>query len=156
MGAFVVRQHRIPNPLLNLTPMHNRLFAPVCVLVVVAMMTTFSMSVLLPLYFEGALGTTALAAGALLLAPILVNAVTSLVGGRVMDKRGSWPLLPAGFAIITVGQLAVCLCAPPCRLLACLWPRWSCTRAWAWCSPPPRRRGCRPCPPSRIRTVWPF
>ncbi|MFR2587458.1 MAG: MFS transporter, partial [Adlercreutzia equolifaciens] len=60
MGAFVVRQHRIPNPLLNLTPMHNRLFAPVCVLVVVAMMTTFSMSVLLPLYFEGALGTTAL------------------------------------------------------------------------------------------------
>lgn len=116
MGAFVVRQHRIPNPLLNLTPMHNRLFAPVCVLVVVAMMTTFSMSVLLPLYFEGALGTTALAAGALLLAPILVNAVTSLVGGRVMDKRGSWPLLPAGFAIITVGQLAVCLCGPTLSL----------------------------------------
>lgn len=120
MGAFVVRQHRIPNPLLNLTPMHNRLFAPVCVLVVVAMMTTFSMSVLLPLYFEGALGTTALAAGALLLAPILVNAVTSLVGGRVMDKRGSWPLLPAGFAIITVGQLAVCLCAPTLSLAGVL------------------------------------
>lgn len=116
MGAFVVRQHRIPNPLLNLTPMRNRLFAPVCVLIVVAMMTTFSMSVLLPLYFEGALGTTALAAGALLLAPILVNAVTSLVGGRVMDKRGSWPLLPAGFAVITVGQLAVCLCAPALSL----------------------------------------
>lgn len=120
MGAFVVRQHRIPNPLLNLTPMHNRLFVPVCVLVVVAMMTTFSMSVLLPLYFEGALGTTALAAGALLLAPILVNAVTSLVGGRIMDKRGSWPLLPAGFAVITVGQLAVCLCAPALSLAGVL------------------------------------
>lgn len=120
MGAFVVRQHRIPNPLLNLEPMHNRLFAPVCMLVVVAMMTTFSMSVLLPLYFEGTLGTTALAAGALLLAPILVNAVTSLVGGRVMDKRGSWPLLPFGFAVITVGQLAVCLCAPALSLVGVL------------------------------------
>lgn len=120
MGAFVVRQHRVLNPLLNLTPMYNRLFAPVCVLVVVAMMTTFSMSVLLPLYFEGALGTTALAAGALLLAPILVNAVTSLMGGRVMDKRGSWPLLPAGFAVITVGQLAVCLFAPSLSLAGVL------------------------------------
>ena len=69
MGVFVMRQGRIPNPLLNLEPMCNRLFAPMCALVVVAMMTTFSMSMLLPLYFEGALGTTALAAGALLLAP---------------------------------------------------------------------------------------
>ena len=47
----------------------------------------YTITELLPLYFEGALGTTALAAGALLLAPILVNAVTSLVGGRIMDKR---------------------------------------------------------------------
>lgn len=45
IAAFVVRQHRISNPLLNLGPMHNALFAPVCVLMVVAMMTTFSMSV---------------------------------------------------------------------------------------------------------------
>ena len=120
MGVFVMRQGRIPNPLLNLKPMCNRLFAPMCALVVVAMMTTFSMSMLLPLYFEGALGTTALAAGALLLAPILVNAVTSLVGGRIMDKRGSWPLLPAGFAVITVGQLAVCLCAPTLSLAGVL------------------------------------
>ncbi len=120
MGVFVMRQGRIPNPLLNLEPMCNRLFAPMCALVVVAMMTTFSMSMLLPLYFEGALGTTALAAGALLLAPILVNAVTSLVGGRIMDKRGSWPLLPAGFAVITVGQLAVCLCAPALSLAGVL------------------------------------
>ena len=118
--AFVVRQRRIDNPLLNLQPMRNRLFAPVCLLVVVAMMTTFSMSVLLPLYFEGALGTTALMAGALLLAPILVNAITALIGGRVMDKRGSWPLLPVGFGIIAVGQLAVCLFAPSLALAGVL------------------------------------
>ena len=117
---FVRRQHRIPNPLLDLGPLRNHLFIPVCLLVVVAMMTTFSMSVLLPLYFEGALGTTAFVAGALLLAPIMVNAVTSLVGGRMMDKKGSWPLLFVGFATITAGQLGVCLLAPQLSLVGVL------------------------------------
>ncbi|MCI9262470.1 MFS transporter [uncultured Adlercreutzia sp.] len=120
MAVFVIRQHRISNPLLNLGPLHNSLFAPVCALMVVAMMTTFSMSVLLPLYFEGALGATALAAGALLLAPILVNAVTALVGGKVMDTKGCWPLLPAGFGLIAVGQAAVCLCATQLSLIGVL------------------------------------
>lgn len=120
IALFVRRQYRIPDPLLNLSPMRNRLFIPVCLLVIVAMMTTFSMSVLLPLYFEGALGTTAFLAGALLLAPILVNAVTSLIGGRMMDKKGSWPLLFVGFSIITIGQLGVCLVSSQLSLVGVL------------------------------------
>ena len=120
LGLFARRQMRIPNSLLNLNPLRNKRFAPVCVLVVVAMMTTFSMSVLLPLYFEGSLGTTAFMAGALLLAPILVNALTSLVGGRVMGKRGCWPLLPLGFGIIAMGQLGVCLFSPALSLVGVL------------------------------------
>lgn len=72
-------------------------------------MTTFSMSVLLPLYFEGSLGTTAFIAGCLLLIPILVNAGAALAAGRVMDLHGAWPLLPVGFALILVGQAAVAL-----------------------------------------------
>ena len=75
------------------------------------MMTTFSMSVLLPLYFEGAYGMTALVAGLLILPAIACNAVTSIVGGRVMDARGAWPLLPVGFALIAVGQTAISMTA---------------------------------------------
>ena len=120
IALFVWRQHCIPNPLFDLSPMHNHFFLPVGLLVVVAMMTTFSMRVLLPLYFEGALGTTAFIAGALLLVPILVNAVTSLVGGRMMDKKGSWPLLFIGFATRTIGQLGVCLIAPQLSLAGVL------------------------------------
>ena len=41
MGAFVVRQHRIPNPLLNLTPIAQPAVRASVRLVVVAMMTTF-------------------------------------------------------------------------------------------------------------------
>ncbi|MCD8316692.1 MAG: MFS transporter, partial [Eggerthellaceae bacterium] len=41
-----------------------------------------------------------------LLAPVLTNALVAIFGGRIMDKRGVWPLLPAGFAFLVVGTIA--------------------------------------------------
>lgn len=111
IGVFVVRQGKIENPLLNLAPMRYPRFSVACFLVIVAMMTTFSMSVLLPLYFTGATGQNALVAGALVLIPILAQAATAVIGGKVMDKKGEWPLLPVGFLLVTIGQAVVCLVA---------------------------------------------
>ena len=85
LGLFAARQLKLEHPVLNVRPMASVRYWPACLLVVVSMMTTFSMSVLLPLYFEGAYGMTALAAGLLILPAIACNAVTSIVGGRVMD-----------------------------------------------------------------------
>lgn len=111
LGLFAARQLKLECPVLNVRPMASVRFWPACLLVVVSMMTTFSMSVLLPLYFEGAYGMTALVAGLLILPAIACNAVTSIVGGRVMDARGAWPLLPIGFALIAVGQAAIAMTA---------------------------------------------
>ncbi len=111
LGIFAVRQLKLEHPVLNVRPMASGRFWPACALVVVAMMTTFSMSVLLPLYFEGAFAMTALVAGLLILPAIAVNAVTSVIGGRVMDAHGVWPLLPIGFALIALGQVAISLTA---------------------------------------------
>ena len=111
LGLFAARQFKLEHPVLNVRPMASVRFWPACLLVVVSMMTTFSMSVLLPLYFEGAYGMTALIAGLLILPAIACNAVTSIVGGRVMDARGAWPLLPVGFALIAVGQTAISMTA---------------------------------------------
>ena len=110
LGLFAARQLKLEHPVLNVRPMASVRFWPACLLVVVSM-TTFSMSVLLPLYFEGAYGMTALIAGLLILPAIACNAVTSIVGGRVMDARGAWPLLPVGFALIAVGQTAISMTA---------------------------------------------
>lgn len=118
IALFVRRQGRIENPVLDMRPMRNPKFSVACILVVVAMMTSFSLSVLLPLYFEGAAGMTALVAGVLLLVPILFNALTALVGGRVMDKRGEWPLLPVGFACVVAGMVAACLVAASVNIVA--------------------------------------
>lgn len=111
LGLFAARQLKLEHPVLNVRPMASVRFWPACLLVVVSMMTTFSMSVLLPLYFEGAYGMTALVAGLLILPAIACNAVTSIVGGRVMDTHGAWPLLPVGFALIAVGQTAISMTA---------------------------------------------
>ncbi|MGI6217411.1 MAG: MFS transporter [Coriobacteriales bacterium] len=104
---FVFREKKLENPLLNLHPMKNPNFWPAALLIVITMMQTFSMSVLLPLYFESVFQQTALVAGMLLLPPILVNAVTNIFAGRAFDKWGEWPLIPIGLALILIGQIAV-------------------------------------------------
>lgn len=115
---FVLRQLRCEYPLIDLTPMKSRAFWPSVVLTTIAMMGSFSMSVLLPLYLEGGTGLTAFAAGLLMLVPVLANAGTTLLGGRIMDARGEWPLLPAGFAAIAAGFALMAVLAPTLSLPA--------------------------------------
>ena len=108
LAWFAFRQERIDNPILNLRPLlHEPSFALCALLTVVSMMTTFSMGILLPVYYESSFGMTALAAGALTLPAIVVNAGTAVLGGRIFDKFGPWPLLPVGFVLIAAGQLAI-------------------------------------------------
>ena len=102
-ALFVWRQLRCEHPLIDLSPMKSRAFWPSVVLTTVAMMGSFSCSVLLPLYLESGTGLTAFMVGMVMLIPVLANAGTTLLGGRIMDARGEWPLLPAGFAAIAVG-----------------------------------------------------
>ena len=100
---FVLRQLRCPHPLIDLVPMKSSAFWPSIVLTTIAMMGSFSCSVLLPLYFEGGAGVSAFMAGIILLVPVLANAGATLVAGRLFDAHGEWPLLPVGFAVIAVG-----------------------------------------------------
>ena len=111
-AVFVLRQFRIDHPLIDMTPMRSSAFWPAIVLVVVAMTITFSLSVILPLYFEGALGMSAFMAGIIILVPVLLNAGCTLLGGRIMDSRGEWPLLPAGMLLMVVGCVLLAIAAP--------------------------------------------
>lgn len=106
LALFAWRQFALKNPLLDLHPLVHPRFAVGILLVMVGMLTSFSMSILLPLYYEGALGYTAFFAGLLLLGPVLVNAAFTFLGGRVFDKHGAWPLIPAGLVLVLIGQAA--------------------------------------------------
>ena len=103
LALFAWRQFALESPLLDLHPLVHPRFAVGILLVMVGMLTSFSMSILLPLYYEGALGYTAFFAG-LLLGPVLVNAAFTFLGGRVFDRHGAWPLIPAGLVLVLVGQ----------------------------------------------------
>ncbi len=112
VGAlFVVRQNKATHPLVAMAPLKRKSFWPAVLLVMVAMLTSFAMSVLLPLYYEGALGMTAMTAGLLILIPVAINCVVALVAGRIMDRAGEWPLLPIGYALSAVGVIVLALCA---------------------------------------------
>ena len=112
VALFARRQMGLAEPMMNVRPALKPRFSLAVVMSVIAMMETFSMSVLMPLYFQGALGYNALMSGVFILIPIAFNAVAAIVGGRMMDALGEWPLLPLGFLLILGGQAAVCLLAP--------------------------------------------
>ncbi len=107
LALFVRRQFALKSPLLDLHPLVHPRFAVGMVLVMVGTMASYSLSVLLPLFFEGANGSTAFAAGLLLLGPVLVNAASSFAGGKLYDRVGAWPLIPAGLTLVVAGQVAL-------------------------------------------------
>ena len=111
IALFVKRQTMLDNPILDIGPLGKRGFTSACILSLISMFMTFSMSVVLILYFEDALGFSAFGAGLLLLAPILVNAAAAVVAGRVMDAKGPYPLIPLGFLAMAVGQCLVAVFA---------------------------------------------
>jgi len=78
------------------------LFSIGVVLVMIAMMTIFTMNVMLPMFLQGALKTTTFVAAMTLLPATLTNGAVTLIGGKVYDKLGAKILIPAGFAIISV------------------------------------------------------
>ena len=103
LGWFARRQEHLARPLVSMGPLHHGMFWPAALLVMVTMMTYFSLSVMAPLYFEEAAGLAASMAGVLMVAPVLANAAASVLSGRALDRWGEWPLLPAGLAIAVAG-----------------------------------------------------
>lgn len=103
LGAFGVRQRRHAQPLVSLKPLRSPAFWPATLLVMVTMMTYFSLSVVSPLYFEQVAGMTASMAGVMLLLPVCAHAFAAIASGRQLDRRGEWPLLPLGMAVSLAG-----------------------------------------------------
>ena len=104
LGWFAQRQEHLARPLVSLEPLHHGTFWPAALLVMVTMMTYFSLSVMAPLYFEEAAGLAASMAGVLMVAPVLANATASVLSGRALDRWGERPLLPTGRAIAGTGM----------------------------------------------------
>ncbi len=111
IALFVWRQLKLKTPLLNLTPLAHPKFTVGIILVMLGFMAQSSMSLLLPLYLEGTAGFSAALAGAFLVVPILFYVGFTVIGGKVFDKHGIWPLVPLGFMLAFVGLVGVLIAA---------------------------------------------
>lgn len=107
IALFAWRQFKIPDPLLNLEPMKHPRFVLGETLMMLGYMGSIYMSLLVPLYLEGAAGMSAFMTGMLLIAPILCYAIACFIGGRIEDAHGIWPLVPIGFLILLVGYIGM-------------------------------------------------
>ncbi|MFW2499817.1 MDR family MFS transporter [Clostridium diolis] len=99
---FIKRQNTLKEPMLNLSPFKYPKFVIGTILVMIAMMVTFTMSIMLPMYMEGALGKTSSVAGLALLPAVICAGLAAPVGGKIYDKFGVKFLIPLGTGIVTV------------------------------------------------------
>ncbi|ALB46552.1 MULTISPECIES: MDR family MFS transporter [Clostridium] len=106
---FIKRQNALKEPMLNLSPFKYPKFVMGTILVMIAMMVTFTMSIMLPMYMEGSLGKTSSVAGLALLPAVICAGLAAPVGGKIYDKFGVKFLIPLGTGIVTVFVFSISL-----------------------------------------------
>ena len=109
LGLFVWRQSKLSQPLLCVSVLKVRPFTACCLLDMAIMMATFSFSVTLPLFLQGSLMLGAAVSGVLCMVPVFADIAATFPAGKIMDKRGEWPLFPLSFALQTVGLVMMAL-----------------------------------------------
>ena len=117
IGWFVLRQKKLPEPFLNLSPFSNRQFCVGLAAMCFAMLTNFSLSVLTPTYLQETLLVSSAVSGALLIPAVLLNIVSTSLSGKILDKKGVRVMLPAAFlataaGLVILGKTASVLTVP--------------------------------------------
>jgi len=99
---FGKRQFSLKEPMLDLRTFKYPAFSIGAVLVMISMMTIFTIAVMLPMFLQGALETTTFIAAMTLLPATLISGIVTPLAGKLYDKFGMKVLIPVGFAIILV------------------------------------------------------
>lgn len=107
LAVFIVRQRKIAEPLVDVRPFANRSFTLGLGVIVIALMTVFSMNMILPLFMQGALGFSALDAALTLLPACILSCVLAPLAGRVYDRFGLRVMLPIGLMLMGVFAFAL-------------------------------------------------
>ncbi len=105
LAIFVMRQRTLKEPMLNFSPFKMPIFTFGVVMVSIAMLENFSLNVILPSFLQGALFASSLMSALVLLPGILLNAVSTNISGKILDKHGAKGMLIIGFIICSAGFL---------------------------------------------------
>ena len=102
MWAFIFRQGRIDNPLINLSPFKSAAFNRGVIMTMLGLLFVFAMNVTIPLFLQAARGTAPLSASLTLAPGILLTVVLGPIAGRMFDRFGGRWSIPLGFTVMAV------------------------------------------------------
>jgi EmrB/QacA subfamily drug resistance transporter len=104
---FVRIERRAPDPVVPFELFRNRVITVSIVVGFLAGIAMFASITFVPLLAQGVLGATATQAGSLLTPLLLSWVLSSIVGGRLLIKLGSRPLVLAGLVFMIGGFFAL-------------------------------------------------
>lgn len=108
-AAFVRRQKRIPKPLIDMRIFKSSQFSEALVVQNLLFASFMGITLVVPLYIEGACGGTALEAGMVLLPGTAAALVLNPLAGILTDRFGPRRVCVTGSALLAVGALSMCL-----------------------------------------------
>jgi EmrB/QacA subfamily drug resistance transporter len=107
MAAFILRQLRAREPLLQLSLFRDRTFSWAMVLSFVVVTAMFGTMLLLPLYLQEVHGYNAIDTGLLLLPQAITAAVSMPIGGYLTDRIGPKWVVGTGMILLTIGSVVL-------------------------------------------------
>ena len=110
LALFVIRQNKISNPLINLSPFKIKIFTISTIAIMATLCVIFAMNVLLPSFLVGALGASEFNASLTLFPAILLSCFVAPIAGKIYDKKGAGKLAFIGFVIMTIFLVVLALC----------------------------------------------
>ncbi len=112
LGAFLVIERRVPNPMLDLSLFQRRLFSAATGSAVINYICLYSVLFALPFYLIQGRGLSPAQAGLLLTAQPLVMAIAAPISGTLSDRIGSRLPATLGMAILAIGLFLLSRASP--------------------------------------------
>ncbi|GAK10069.1 LOW QUALITY PROTEIN: membrane component of multidrug resistance system [Geomicrobium sp. JCM 19038] len=102
LGLFVVHELRTSEPLLDISILKNTVFSASLLILINSVTAMFSVLLLIPILIQEVYGQSALYAGLLLFPQALAWGSSMTIGGRLLDRKGPYPVIMIGVITITV------------------------------------------------------
>ena len=102
-GLYVLRQTKLPEPMLQVGILRSRKYATAVIIIVIVQAALMGTGVITPLYIQGVLGFTATMSGVAMLPGALIGAFMGLVSGRLFDRFGVRRVVVPGIIVAVLG-----------------------------------------------------
>ena len=112
VGAFIIVEHRVPEPILPVDLLRTPIVARTIAVVFLLGMAMFGAIAFIPLFVQGVMGATATQAGQVLTPLFMGWVTTSIIGARLTVKIGYRRVAIAGTVLLIAGFVGLSLLTP--------------------------------------------